>query len=1119
MPRHFRFAGFCVISGFVLYRTAVFGGGELDWRSPVGPDGVTRIIIEAEAMKGINSRQFGGTGPDWRIGRAGIDHYQCNIFGGHWQSRTRTAMTDAGGNRAVLSAPITIPSNGTYKLWAKYECPPHFNYAFDVVIRRPGLLRREVFRRTYGLESAVKHYSFNSGLTTGSLYWTWGIDHDAAEGYPVELTAGRYELRIEKVPNPAPAGMRSVDVLMLTSDLSPISSPRYPRYPLLDELRRANHLFIRFHIGTNAPGPCAISWNRAGKRYSDFYVPIYREMIRVVDRTGRPLSSNDYPLVKGQPARPLSPGEWTPWLDIGPCLNVESAAGFLCSAAVVDPKSGKSLPEQPAFLPLRVDVALEPSERAVLKTFSVRPERPARAVSFMLQPDLTTNEGLQWSRPLSDIYQEITQALDAMPRRAGRLPRLMRFYGYTGEVFGPKTEETPWSRLLVLEFRHAIGLNTMPGSALTLDPSDYEAVRAFYRVRGDELLRSATHHHSQDPEKVAAALLEKGTAAEFHYLSFGDEIGLPPINGEDPAAVQAFRAYLQTNGITLETLGLESWDHVKPLAALSRDVAVQIGVWKPEERDEGPEMTLKRLFWHSARFRIHQGIAQFVEKTRLLREKLGPEVHTSANLGGMHPFYWMHQSSFIESFKHQAMTLAWTEDYDYCQPEGSRLVVEFLAGYLKCGTKYHGQRMMFYCMPHYPGQSPEHLLQNAVLLWGQNVKDLDWFSIPPDGFATENYVNPRGGLPTYRMMRRISDMAARTETWLEPARPVDAAIALLLSEASDLWELGGKSQNAVRPGSEETQAIHEERKSTYYCLRNAGYRVDLITEADVQEGWLERYRALYVGGENMERRTAAAIAEWVRKGGVLYASVGAARKDEYDEPLEILDGVLGRGPRRDYRRYRGALRAKIELPFLEPIGRVSLTGEGERSFPALASLERFAPASGVEVLGRFEDGSPAFIRQRYGQGTAWYIGTQPATAWLQKALPRMPCGKGGPETAADGSPRYPSFEPVDFHSIAGSVVLEPLRASGVNPDIVCSAPNVVANRLTGPKGTVLTLVNLGMQQRGAVAPATVQVHGIERVGRVWSYEFPEGIEGELAGGSLRLVLPRLEWADVVVIEK
>jgi len=1094
------------------------GWGEPDWRSPIGPDGVTRLIVEAETMKGIHTREFGGSGPDWRVGRAGMDHYQCNVFGGHWQSRTRTAMTDAGGNRAVLTAPITIPSNGLYTIWAKYECPPFFNYAFDVVLRTRGLFGRECFRRTYGLENAVKHYSFNSTLTTGSLYWTWGIDHDAAEGYPVELKAGRYELRLEKRPNPEPAGMRSVDVIMVTSDPSPISSPRYPRYPLLDELRRANHLFIRFVLSDEADGPAAITWNRWGKRYPDFYQPAYTEWVKAYSREGRLLSTNECPLHRGQLVRPLRPGEISPWLDVGPCLNVENAATFLCTASRVDPKTGKPLAEQPERFPFRVEVALEPSDRAIVKRFETVPKSPNRWVSFLLQPDLTTPEGLAWSRPLAEIYEVVTQELNAHPRKAAHLPRRMRFYGYTGSLFGG-AKDPPWARRLLIEFRHALGLNTVSGSALTLSAADYEEFRAFYRERGDEILRSGTHHHSQDPDKVAQAIQEKGSAGEFHYLSFGDEIGLPAIDVKNPAAVEAFRDWLRAKGISPADLGLSRWDQVKPLAVLSRDVAVQIGVWSPDQAEAALESSLKRLYWHSVLFRTHQGIADFVAKTQRLRALLGPEVHTSANLGGMHPFYWMHQASFIEAFRHQAMTLAWTEDYDYCQPEASRLVVEFLAGYLKCGTKYHGQRMMFYCMPHYPGQSPEHLLQNAVLEWGQNVKDLDWFSIPPDGFTTENYVSPRGGLPTFRMMRRISDMAAMTEDWLEPARPVDAPVALLLSEASDLWEIRGKSQNAVRPGSEETNVFQEERKAVYYALRHAGYRVDLITEADVREGWLERYRALYVIGENMERATVQPIAEWVKKGGLLYLSAGAARKNEYDEPFDGLDAVLGRGPVQEWRRYRGALRAKLELPFLEPLAHVQ-PADGERhAYPALAVLERFAVGTQAVVLDRFDDGSPAAIRTRYGQGAAYTLGVLPGLAWLHKALPRMPCGKGGPETTADGRPRYPSFEPVDFDEAAGRAILRPLIEHGLPPDLRTQPRGIVANRLVGPKGTVLTVVHLAMQQRGPAEPAMLELAGVERVGRVWSYEFPTGLPFETRDGRLRITVPRLEWADLIVIEK
>lgn len=1086
-----------------------------DGRSPAGPDGVTRIVVEAEDMKGVDQNAFGGTAPEWRVGRAGIDHYQSNVFGGHWQSRTRTAMTDADGNKAAITAPITVPKTGKYKLWVKYECPPNFNYAFDVSLARSAAPGKEVFRKTYGLIESPKHFCFTKALTYGSLYWTWGIDHDAAEGYEVELAAGDYILTIIKTANPQPAGMRSIDVVMLTSDLSPISSPRMPRYPLLDELRRANHVFLRYRVPGDASGPVKISWNRWGKRYNDFYRPQYTDLVRAYSADGKFLPAKEAGLSKrGQIETPLKPGDTSVWLDVGPCLNVESAATFDCRAQIVA-ANGRAMRPQPAFIPFTVDIALAPEEKGIVKSFSVAPGETGGVLTFLLQPDLKTKEGVEWSRRLVDVYRTIAAELDKEPRQAAHLPRKMRFYGGTGwPVYPPRSGDWAWQA--GMDFRWALGLNTVQGSALGLKPDDYAKLKAYYQEKGDVLMKSAAHHHSQDPDKIAKQIGALGTAGEFYYLSYGDEIGLPPVNVQNAGLVAEFRQYLKERGVTPQQLGLADWAQVKPLNSLSADVAVKIGVVPADRKGAALDRTLKRLYWYSCGFRTKKGVESFAAKTRRLRELLGPRVQTSANLGGMHPFYWVHQSSFIDAFKHNAMTMAWTEDYDYCQPETSRLVVEYLAGYLKCGTKYHGQRMMFFCMPHYPGQSPEHLLQDLILEWGQNVKDTDWFSIPPDGFTTENYVNCRGGMPTFTVIRMASDMAAVTEDWLDPAGPVPARVAMLLSEASDTWEVAGLGQWAVKQTGEATNAFQEERKNTYYALRNAGYRVDLITEEDVREGRLKPYRALYVGGENLERATVAPITAWVKAGGTLYASAGAARKDEYDEPLNLLDAVLGRGARKTWHRYGGALRSDIELPFLKPLDRVKV---GNGSFPALATKETFTPAAGATVLATYADGTPAFVSMQTGKGRGYYIGTEPAEAWAQKALPVLPCGKGGPEKLPDGSPRYPSFEPVDFDAAAAGVILRPLRDAGIKPDIQASAPHVVCNRLAGPKGTVITVVNLGMQQRGAVKSLTLSVDGIEGAGKVWSYFFPKGLRTERKGGTLTLTLPKVELVDIVVIEK
>src|SRR5436190_743541 len=219
----------------------------------------------------------------------------------------------------------------------------------------------------------------------------------------------------------------------------------------------------------------------------------------------------------------------------------------------------------------------------------------------------------------------------------------------------------------------------------------------------------------------------------------------------DAKMLAEFRAFLQARGVKPEDLGVKSLDEVKPLSAFSADVAIQIGVLpksagaaaKLPEGDAGK--LLRRLYWHSNQFAIAKGMQDFAAKTQTMTQLIGPHFKTTANLGGMHPFYWMNQASFIESFRAGAMTLAWSEDYDYCQPEVTRLVVDFEAAYLRAGAKYHDTPMMFYCMPHYPGNTGQHLVQNAVILWGQGVRDLDFFNSGPDAYSTENYIHSRGG--------------------------------------------------------------------------------------------------------------------------------------------------------------------------------------------------------------------------------------------------------------------------------------------------------------------------------------------------------------------------------------
>ena len=746
-----------------------------------------------------------------------------------------------------------------------------------------------------------------------------------------------------------------------------------------------------------------------------------------------------------------------------------------------------------------------PDEKRIVKSLDFDPGAPA--LTALVQPDLHRPEGVAATKKTADIYAALTAELNREPR-LGPLPKKMRFYGQVGTPYNPWMSVGDVEANMALQ--EASGLNTVQvGHG---DAKLAGAVLDWGRRHGGLIERSAAFHHSQDMDQIIKYVRDNGLEKVFHYVSFGDEIGLPAVDVKNPAKVEAFHEFLRRRGETPQSLGLPDWDRVKPLAALSGDVAVQIGVLPQEKKgDAGSLAGLKRLYWHSQAFRAEQGIELFAAKTRQLKAALGDAVQTSANLGGMHPFYWMHQASFIEAFKGGAMSLAWTEDYTYCQPETSRLVADFQAAYLRKGASYHDTPMMFYCMPHWPGNNPEQLVQNAVLEWGQNVKDLDFFDMKPDIWTTENFIAWRGGLPIRRAIRTLSGMAGLIEDHLTPARTVPARVAMLLSESSDLWETEGKGQGAVEPGSVATNVSQEERKDIWYALRYAGYRVDHITEQDCIDGLLKNYSVLYVCGQNLERKAALAVREWVQAGGTVFATAGAARRDEFDAPLTDLDEVLGRGAATGYERYKGPLRARLELLFVKALDEVRLA-DGP-AYPVYCSREEFAVDAKTRTLATYRNGKPALIAKEFGKGRAYYTGTLPGQSWAKAALPVLPQGKGGPHTAAHMT------EWLGWDAVAGDVILTPVKRAGVHPDVAVNRRGVVTNRLASETSTVITLVNLALEADGGLKDVEVRIAGGKPVKRAWSCFHPRGslLKG-VEDGAVVVVLPALGPADVLVLE-
>src|SRR5688572_8864728 len=309
-------------------------------------------------MQGVEWGPEGFT-PKWTAGQWGRDLHQNMIFGGSWASRMAAAVIDGGEGELAVHQDVTVPKAGRYKVWAKYECPPFFNYPFGIKVEKLGAGRQvegaALLDKFYGLRESAKHFSFNDKLITGDLYWSWGVDHDAAEGYEVDLPEGQVRVTLYKAPGPqgGPVGARSVDAILITSRISELSSPEYPRFPLLDELQQANHVYLRFKNTGSEPIVIAYDhWNHRADHY--YHIdPRLAALVRFYDASGT-LIADDKGAPRSSPTGqwtdPIPPGQTSPWVDIGPTVSPENSCPLNVSAARPDK------PAEPVWeLPLAMD--------------------------------------------------------------------------------------------------------------------------------------------------------------------------------------------------------------------------------------------------------------------------------------------------------------------------------------------------------------------------------------------------------------------------------------------------------------------------------------------------------------------------------------------------------------------------------------------------------------------------------------------------------------------------------------------------------------------------------------------------------------------------------------------
>lgn len=259
---------------------------------------------------------------------------------------------------------------------------------------------------------------------------------------------------------------------------------------------------------------------------------------------------------------------------------------------------------------------------------------------------------------------------------------------------------------------------------------------------------------------------------------------------------------------------------------------------------------------------------------------------------------------------------------------------------------------------------------NTMLYWytyGPDYKKGDSFSQDPD---------------VLRLTSKAAHLLGRAEDALYGSRwAVAAEVAVVKPETTQRWmNLSGNPPHLM--------AAWENAKWIYSALQHAHVPVDPIDETMLAEEDLSRYKIIYFSGSHVTGAAARGLKRYVEAGGTLYTSGWGLSRDEANQPLTVLESLLGLQQRREPEMwYRVSLYGATRIePYDDPGNRLSPVPSGARitggemfegSFMPAIGCEVLRPDADAEVLARFADGTAAVTRHNYGKGLVYVVGFFP----------------------------------------------------------------------------------------------------------------------------------------------
>jgi len=778
-------------------------------------------------------------------------------------------------------------------------------------------------------------------------------------------------------------------------------------------------------------------------------------------------------------------GEPSPWVDLSQHLaaNTDSVTTMLTVAA-----DGEKITS-----PLRARIELARSAETTEALASIDVRDPGGLLGFVMPERATPDDqvGLRF-QSLAQVARRHLMASDEFGLKPEELPKhfvaATQASRFSRSYTDPDIYHTEVNSLLRLGFNTLVGVS-----------ADVVKETGMPYIGGAEYRPPAMD--SETPEKDArdhygasrASIIEDhGSLDRLRVFAMSDEPGwglpqAPDLVEWTPTVIAGFHAYLREHAMTPGLLGRDNWDQVKP-------------VGKPA--GEAP-LSEKRLWYHTVRYSGLDQTRRYAIAARALRAELGDTVLGFVNWNTPGIFYsdirpWRSNAIYCSDdwftfSRSRGNTCLWigpgvSEDGDWYR--STFRMWSMTMNLLRSATDQGVGRFGAYVHHNFiPDNRGYEVALSIMAVAGHGGSGYNSYVWGPHYAFTEYMWSEKFG--HYEHVADANRIIGRSEHLMIEARPPEPEVALLWPVTSMIYDLNTRGYWTYNR-DHTVEMLH-----VWFALNHYNIPVEFVDETMIRQDRLKGRKVLYLTGANLERETAETIAQWVKGGGSLWTCAAAGTRDEYDQPMDLLDKVLGVEDRRiskediDYS-------PKGELRSSSPLGQIVMdeeSGLGTQPWTAYGSRATFKTMRG-EVVGRFEDDTPAVVRRRYGEGTSLHFATMPGLAYSRGA------------TEADGLPT------IDYPPRIANLITALPESLGIHKPAKTSLPFVEAAVLQSPTGMAVTLLNWSAEP---VEELQVIMSDVPRLKSLRSARLGP-LEHVYEGNRLSVTLPMPRVIDVLLVE-